>query len=200
MTVRRSGGIGNVSRVLRSRKQAKDSYDKLSRFYDLFSSPFERKYQDVALGMLGIKNGEKALEIGFGTGYCLARIAESVGNTGKAYGIDISPGMANETRLRLEREGLSSRVELTNGDAIRLPYLNGQFDIVFMSFTLELFDTPKIPRVLSEARRVLEKGGRIGVVSLSREGGVSMPIKIYEWFHAVMPDYVDCRPIFAENP
>jgi hypothetical protein len=45
MTVRRSGGIGTVSRVLRSRKQAKDSYDKLSRFYDLFSAPFERKYQ-----------------------------------------------------------------------------------------------------------------------------------------------------------
>lgn len=148
--------------------------------------------------LLDIKPGEYVLEIGFGTGHCLKKIAEIVGKSGKVYGIDISPKMLEISKRRLEKHGLMDRVELYCGDALEMSYENNKFDAVFMSFTLELFDTPEIPRLLAEVRRVLKPNGRLGVVSMSREGN-SILLKLYEWLHERFPQYLDCRPIYVER-
>lgn len=188
----------DVLRVCRTKEQAKESYDKLSKFYDYFTW-FEKKYSKRALELLDVQGDETVLEIGFGTGHCLKLIAESVGKNGKAYGIDISPEMVKITRRRLERVRLIDRVELHCGDAARMPYKDNLFDAVFMSFTLELFDTPEIPRVLNEIKRVLKPYGRLGVVSMSNKNGGSILLKIYKWAHQKFPKYVDCRPIYVEK-
>jgi len=140
--------------VPRTKEDAKRFYDRISRVYDLLTRAFERRYAEIALARLHVQEGETVLEIGFGSGHCLKRIAESVGQTGKAYGVDISSGMVEVTKRRLEKAGLMGRVELYCRDAARLPYKDNTFDAVFMSFTLELFDTPEIPKVLEEIKRV----------------------------------------------
>jgi len=122
---------------------------------------FEKKYRNMALERFNIERGETVLEISFGTGHCLKHIAELVGVSGKVYGIDISSGMLGVSKQRLEETGLWDRVELYCGDASKMPYEDNKFDAVFMSFTLELFDTPEIPKVLGEIKRVLEPKGRI---------------------------------------
>ena len=185
--------------VLRSKKEAKKFYDRVSRVYDYFIGTFERKYAENALRFLSIKEGETVLEIGFGSGRCLKRIAESVGKTGKVYGIDISSGMLEVTTRRLEKAGVIDRVELCYGDAASLPYGDNVFDAVFMSYTLELFDTPEVSKVLKEVKRVLKQKGRLGVVSISRENGESKALRLYEWVHQKWPKYVDCRPIYLEQ-
>ncbi|NJE85946.1 methyltransferase domain-containing protein [Thermococcus sp. CX2] len=186
-----------VLRVYRTKAQAKKAYDKISRFYDCFAF-LEKKYRDRALELLDIKKGETVLEIGFGTGHCLKKMAELVGDEGKVYGIDISSGMLEISKRRLEKAGLLDRVELYCGDASKLPYEDNKFDAVFMSFTLELFDTPEIPKVLNEIRRVLKPDGRLGVVSMSKEGG-NVLLRLYEWLHEKFPQYIDCRPIYVEQ-
>ena len=90
------------------------------------------------------------------------------------------------------------RVELYCGDATSLPFSDEVFDAAFMSFTLELFDTAEIPRLLEEIKRVLKPTGRLGVVSISREDGGSLIFRLYEWAHMKWPKYVDCRPIYLE--
>lgn len=191
--------FSHILPVPRSKQEAKQLYDRISRFYDYLTGAFERKYAEMALERLSVQEGETVLEIGFGTGHCLKRIAQSVGQTGKAYGIDISSGMLKVTRRRLERARLINRVELYCGDAANLPYDDNAFDAVFMSFTLELFDTPEIPKVLQEIKRVLKPGGRLGVVSMSREDGASILLRLYEWAHKKWPRYIDCRPIYVEE-
>lgn len=189
----------NVLRVHRTKAQAKESYDRISRFYDYFAGVFEKKYRNIALERLNIKRGETVLEIGFGTGHCLKQMAESIGEHGKVCGIDISSGMLEISKQRLEEAGLLDRVELQCEDALKMPYEDHKFDAVFTSFTLELFDTPEIPRVLGEIKRVLKPNGRLGVVSMSKEDGDSILLRLYEWTHKKIPQYADCRPIYVEQ-
>jgi demethylmenaquinone methyltransferase/2-methoxy-6-polyprenyl-1,4-benzoquinol methylase len=183
--------------VTRTKDEAKRFYDRISRVYDYIATAFEQKYAKMALERLSVKEGETVLEIGFGPGHCLKRIAESVGKTGKTYGVDISSGMLEVTGRRLDKAGLIDNVELHCGDALSLPYGDHNFDAVFMSYTLELFDTPEIPKLLEEVKRVLKPGGRLGVASMSKENGKSTMLRLYEWAHKKWPKYVDCRPIYV---
>ena len=185
--------------VPRTKAQARASYDRMSRSYDLFAGAFEKRLRNLALGRLGIASGEAVLEIGFGTGHSLQQIAKAVGTEGRVCGVDLSAGMLEVSRQRLDRAGMSDRVELHCGDATQLPYADETLDAVFMSFTLELFDTPEIPIVLGEIKRVLKPDGRLGVVSLSREDGISLMVQVYEWLHQRLPQYIDCRPIYVEQ-
>jgi ubiquinone/menaquinone biosynthesis C-methylase UbiE len=186
-----------TSRVLRPREAARHTYDKISRWYDVLEGVWETKSKDAALSKLAVKEGETVLEVGFGTGHGIVQMARAVGQSGKVYGIDISSGMHEVTRQRLEKSRLSSRASLLEGDAVCLPFQENFFDAVFMSFVLELFDTPDIPAVLSECKRVLKPGGRICVLSLSNEGGRSVMRELYEWGHRRFPNLFDCRPIYV---
>jgi len=185
--------------VRRAKREARRFYDRISKYYDYLTGGFERKYARKALKLLSIEKSETVLEIGFGTGHCLKQIAEIVNQTGETYGLDISFGMSKVTKNRLNKAGQADKVELCCSDAGNLPYREGTFDAVFMSFTLELFDTPEIPEILNEIRRILKSRGRLGVVSISKENKQSILLRLYEWAHKKWPKYVDCRPIYLEQ-
>jgi len=70
---------------------------------------------------------------------------------------------------------------------------------IFMGFTLELFDTPEIPAVLRECKRVLQPGGRLLVIGMSKEEEEGALIHIFEWTHKHFPNFLDCRPIFVRR-
>jgi demethylmenaquinone methyltransferase/2-methoxy-6-polyprenyl-1,4-benzoquinol methylase len=186
-----------VSRVVRPKEKARANYNQLSRWYDIIAGSTEKKYRDIGLQKLAARPGESILEIGFGTGHCLLTLAQAVGAMGSVCGIDLSDGMLAIAQNRLRQAGLSERVDLYLGDAAALPFANGRFDAVFMSFTLELFDSPEIPLVLDQCYKVLRSGGRLALVSLVKQPGTA--VKIYEWFHEKMPVAIDCRPIYAQS-
>ena len=188
----------SLQRVTRSKEEARASYNRLSRWYDAVSGSTEKKYRDVGLQKLAARPGERILEIGYGTGHCILALAQAVGENGKVCGIDISDGMQALTQQRLLQANLAERVDLRLGDAAHLPFEAGSFDGVFMSFTLELFDTPEIPQVLAQCRAMLRPTGRLCVVTMIKEAQDGMAVRIYEWFHQRMPAAVDCRPIFAQ--
>ncbi len=186
-----------VLRVFQSKDETRSFYNKISKVYDLLAEKSEEPIRTFGLKRLDAHSGEKVLEIGFGTGHSLETLAGQVGASGKVYGIDLSDEMVKISDERLHRAGLADRVELTCGDASKLPYRSAEMDAVFMSFTLELFDTPEIPAVLNECRRVLRPGGRIVVVGMSKEGEGGAIVHLFEWTHQHFPNYLDCRPIFV---
>ena len=186
--------------ILRVRGDIRRTYAKLSKIYATLEGRFEKKLRERGLELLDVQEGEAVLEIGFGTGYSLVEIARAVGKTGRACGIDLTPEMVELARTRLAKAGLAERVELYEGDAREMLYQDNQFDGVYMAAALELFDTPDIPRVLAEIKRVLKSTGRLGITSMTKEGHQgSIVLRLYEWAHRTFPRYASCRPIYVEE-
>ncbi|MCB9873241.1 MAG: methyltransferase domain-containing protein [Planctomycetaceae bacterium] len=187
------------SQLLKTKDERRKFYDKIAPCYDLLAERSEQPIRETAFDMLSPAPGERILEIGCGTGHLLSRVAESVGEEGRVYGIDISQEMLRLTELVVEAKKLSSRVELVRGDAVSLPFDDDMMDAVILCFTLELFDSAEIPQVLAECKRVLRPDGRLVVAALSKEGRPPLVAKAFEWTHRHFPNFMDCRPIHLER-
>jgi demethylmenaquinone methyltransferase/2-methoxy-6-polyprenyl-1,4-benzoquinol methylase len=187
-----------ISRVSRSKDAARVHYDRLSRGYDVLAGFWERAFREFGLRKLGVRESDIVLEIGFGTGRGLVSLGSSR-RSSQIFGVDISHGMCRQARKKIQKAGLSERVRLVRGDGARLPFKNDRFDVVFVCFTLELFDTPEIPDVLSECARVLREGKRLCVVALSKKRMSGWVGRVYEWAHRIFPRSLDCRPIFVQE-
>ena len=185
----------DFSRVNRPIQAAESYYSNLSRVYDYLASS-EKKFIRLGLSLLHPQPDERILEIGYGTGYAQQYIAQSV-KKGLSAGLDLSIGMGRVAQRRLSRAGLLERVGLVRSDTLPIPFQSQIFDGVFSSFTLELFDSPLIPEVLAEFHRVIKPGGRLVVVSLSKDQQLGLIGRIYESFHDRFPKWADCRPIPA---
>ena len=187
--------MAGVAPVERPVARARATYDRVAAVYDLAESPFEHRARKQGLRLLAARPGERVLEIGPGTGHALAALARSVGPAGQVTGVDLSARMLSRSRRRAARAGYAGRIGLIQGDAHRLPLAAGACEAVFMSFVLELIDTPKIPALLAECRRVLRPGGRLGVVSLQLIQPPALMARLYLAVRRYLPAVLDCRPI-----
>jgi ubiquinone/menaquinone biosynthesis C-methylase UbiE len=187
-----------ISPVVRTKENAKKFYNGFSRWYDTIAGKSEEKYRKMGLDFLGIKPGDHVLEIGFGTGHSLVTLARAAGKEGFVGGIELSDGMAEVTNRRLKIDGVGNHISLCLADGANIPFCRLSFDAIFMSFTLELFDTPEIKKVLIQSKSILKEGGKMVVVSLAKTKAPKIPEQIYEWFHKKFPIHVDCRPINAK--
>jgi demethylmenaquinone methyltransferase/2-methoxy-6-polyprenyl-1,4-benzoquinol methylase len=173
-------------------------YDRISRAYDLLCDAGERPARQAGLELLAPQSGERVLEVGCGTGSELLAIAHRVAPSGRVCGLDLSSGMLDVARKKVEVAPTPAKIEMTEGDARKLPFADAAFDAVYTSFTLELFTKEDLRVVLTEIRRVLGKEGRLGVVSMAKVRTGEHPSiaeRAYVWFHRHFPHIVDCRPI-----
>jgi ubiquinone/menaquinone biosynthesis C-methylase UbiE len=189
----------STTRNYHSKNSVRANYDRLSRWYDLFVGNSEEHLAKQAIQMIDLKPGESILEIGCGTGANLNRMAQDISPTGLMIGLDLSFGMLSHARKKVSLKLTEKIIRLVQGDGENLPIAAGKINTILLSFTLELFDNPMISALLAECRRVLIPSGRIGVVGLSRKPGNTLPVRVYDWFHAQYPTMIDCRPILIEE-
>ncbi len=190
----RSNDPPNVARVLTTQAETQANYDRIARFYEPLEGIWERRIRSAAVSALHVGPGESVLEIGSGPGYVLVEFGRLAGPDGVAVGIDLSSKMCQLAHRRLSVDSQTVGV-VVQGDGGGLPFDDGRFDAAFMSFTLELFDTPQIAVVAAETYRILRSGGRIAVVSLRKEDPAPLMQRGYEWGHSAFPRLLDCRPI-----
>ena len=125
--------------------------------YELIAERFAPVH-DRLVGALAPRPGERWLDVATGTGEVALRAARAGAHV---TGLDISEGLLAQARAKAEREGLEMRLEF--GDAQRLPYEDGAFDVVTSCFGVVF--PPDHAAVAAELARVCGRGGRLGLTA-----------------------------------
>jgi SAM-dependent methyltransferase len=113
------------------------------------------QWPPVLAEVAGMKAGDRVLDVACGTGILAREAADRVGPTGRVTGLDL-----NEAMLAVARR-LRPQIDWRQGDAAKLPFEDGAFDVVVSQFALMFF--PDQVAALREMWRVLAPGGRLAV-------------------------------------
>ncbi|WP_144123126.1 demethylmenaquinone methyltransferase [Catellatospora sichuanensis] len=130
-----------------------EKYDKTN---SVLSFGQDKGWRRATRSALGLKRGEKVLDLGAGTGVSTEELARS-----GAYvvGVDLSLGM-----LAVGRRD-RPHVPLVAGDALALPFPDHSFDAVTTSFVIR--NVANTPAALRELARVTKPGGRLVICEFS---------------------------------
>ncbi|HEY7448192.1 MAG TPA: methyltransferase domain-containing protein [Vicinamibacterales bacterium] len=130
-----------------------DVYEKLASVYDYTFGPTLHPGRLTAIRRLGIRRGDRLLEVGVGTGINLPLYPQICQVTG----IDLSDSMLEKARSRVARNAVAN-VRLLQMDAAALNFPDDSFDIVYAPYVISVVPDPV--RVVWEMRRVCRPGGR----------------------------------------
>ena len=126
----------------------------------LVDNPVRRRYMGPVLDRIGIRPGERVLELGPGPGAFTVRAARRTEPGGSLVAVDIQPKMIAALEQRVQEADLTN-VETRVASAYELPLEDESVDRAFLVTVL-----PEIPdrgRALVELRRVLKPGGVLSV-------------------------------------
>lgn len=131
---------------------------------DVMSAGLHRGWKRFAVAVSGVKAGDQVLDIAGGSGDLSKLFAKKVGAAGQVILTDINASMLAVGRNRMLDAGLS--VPVTQCNAEKLPFADGQFDCAIVAFGLRNMTHKEI--ALKEMQRVLKVGGRLLVLEFSK--------------------------------
>jgi demethylmenaquinone methyltransferase/2-methoxy-6-polyprenyl-1,4-benzoquinol methylase len=201
MTEQRTSADGGMEtsygfrQVAEGEKQAlvNDVFHKVAKRYDIMndvmSAGLHRVWKDAMIAALNppSREGYRVLDVAGGTGDIAFRIVERSGRKAHATVLDINGSMLSVGAERARKRGIEAHLDFVEANAEELPFENGTFDAYTIAFGIR--NVPRIDVALSEAYRVLKRGGRLLVLEFSE---VDMPLldKVYEtWSFKAIPQF-----------
>ena len=133
-------------------------YENIAWGYDLVFGPTLHPGRVDAIKRMGIKPGDRVLEVGVGTGINVDLYPTDCAVTG----IDLSSSMLEKARERVARKGVRN-VRLLQMDAANLKFADDSFDIVYAPYVISVVPDPVA--VTREMHRVCRPGGRIVILN-----------------------------------
>jgi ubiquinone/menaquinone biosynthesis C-methylase UbiE len=150
--------------------QLRELYRKRAANYDFSANLYyliglrEVHYRKRAIEALGLKRGDTVVELGCGTGLNFPYLLQSIGETGRLIGVDLTDAMLEKARKRVQRNAWRN-VVLVEADATVYVFPVG-IQGVLSTFALTLI--PEYEQVIEHAARALTVGGRFVIADLKK--------------------------------
>ncbi|MFY0483647.1 bifunctional demethylmenaquinone methyltransferase/2-methoxy-6-polyprenyl-1,4-benzoquinol methylase UbiE [Flavobacterium sp. PLA-1-15] len=152
---------------LGKKEQVAQMFDTISGNYDglnrVISFGIDIKWRKKVLKMVSDKNPEMILDIATGTGDLAILMTHTKAK--KIIGLDISAGMLEVGRKKIEQKKLSERIEMVLGDSENIPYDDNTFDAITVGFGVRNFEN--LEKGFSEILRVLKPNGIFVILETS---------------------------------
>jgi demethylmenaquinone methyltransferase/2-methoxy-6-polyprenyl-1,4-benzoquinol methylase len=142
-------------------------YDLINR---LFTCGLDERWRRQAARECLKEQPEQLLDLCCGTADLAMRLAGMSSDSARILGIDFSLPMLEIAREKAEHAGMNDLVALIHGDTATLPFRDGQFDCIGISFAFRnlTYQNPLALRYLTEVLRILRPGGRFVIVESSQ--------------------------------
>lgn len=148
----------------------KSHFDRVASRYDLMNTilSFGLHYlwKRWAINLLGLKAGERVIDVCGGTGDLALLAAPQVGPTGGVILYDFNRAMMLAGRPKVARAGLGERIWLVEGDAEHLAAADQSLDAAMVGFGVR--NLARMDEGVREMHRVLKPGGRLVILEFSR--------------------------------
>ena len=149
------------------KQQVAQMFDTISNEYDglnrVISFGIDLKWRNKVVEIVGLQNPDSILDIATGTGDLAINLTKTKAK--KIIGLDISEGMLNVGREKINQKQLNHRIDMVVGDSENLPFENDSFDAITVAFGVRNFET--LEKGLSEILRVLKPDGILVILETS---------------------------------
>jgi phosphatidylethanolamine/phosphatidyl-N-methylethanolamine N-methyltransferase len=169
-------------------ESVKAAYRRYAAVYDAVFGPVLQPGRKAVVQALGLRSGDRVLEVGVGTGLSLPLYPRDVNITG----IDVSHEMLEKARRRVARQDLLNVDALLEMDAERMSFAEASFDKVVAMYVVPVVANPV--RLLQELHRVCRPDGEIFLVNHVRSD--NRFIAAFEKALAPLSDKIGFRPDF----
>jgi demethylmenaquinone methyltransferase/2-methoxy-6-polyprenyl-1,4-benzoquinol methylase len=138
------------------------NYDLMN---DLMSLGVHRIWKRDFTASIGVRLGDRVLDLAGGTGDIAALLSKRVGANGRVVLSDINQAMLRVGRQRLEDQGIVGNISYAIANAEHLPFESGEFNAVTIAFGLR--NVTDKNAALREMHRVLGPGGKAAILEFS---------------------------------
>ncbi len=170
--------------------QVEQMFDNIAPAYDTLnhrlSWNIDRGWRRKAIRQLAPFHPQAILDIATGTGDFAILAAEML-KPQRLIGADISEGMMEIGRHKVQEKGMQHIISFEKEDCTRLSYPEASFDAVTAAFGIRNF--ADLDKGLSEMCRVLKPGGHLSIVELTTPVSFPMRQLFHIYAHTVLPVY-----------
>lgn len=164
-------------------------FGRIARIYDLMnclmSFGLDGRWRAFAARYLALGTGELGLDLGTGTADLSIAVIRRSGPRTRMIGMDITPEMLEQGRIKLAKLGLQDRIELRLGDAEHIDLPDNSVDGCCSAFTVR--NLTDIKQGFREMLRVVRPGGRVVCLEISHPPGKIFGSFFHFYFYRLAP-------------
>ena len=170
------------------KEEVREMFDNIAPKYDLLnhtlSMSIDRLWRRHVVNRVRRENPRRILDVATGTGDLAIALARRIDGV-QVLAVDLSEGMLEVARRKVEARGLDGRIVLDRGDAEHLDVAAGSIDVVTVAFGVRNFGD--LDAGLREMARTLRPGGKVMILEFSRPANPLFR-SVYEFYsYRILP-------------